>query len=175
MKITVLNGSPRKENTYAMAEAFKAGAEEAGHEVEIMNVGKMKIAGCLACEYCHTKGEGKCVQRDDMDQVIEAYKTSDMVVFASPIYYFGLTAQISAAIQRVYCIGKPAASKAALLLSSGSPNPFAGAIDTYKAILAYTGIEDAGIITAAGEENKSEAKLAEIREFAKNLQYPMNT
>lgn len=169
MKITILNGSPRKENTYAMVEAFKEGAEAAGHEVEVLHVGKMKIAGCLACEYCHGKGEGKCVQRDDMDTVIEAYKACDMVVFASPIYYFGMTAQMMAAIQRVYCIGKPAAAKAALMLSSASPNPFDGAIGTYKGICAFTGMEDAGVFTAAGEENKSEAKLAEIREFAKNL------
>ena len=169
MKITVLNGSPRKENTYAMVEAFKEGAEAAGHEVEVLHVGKMKIAGCLACEYCHGKGEGKCVQRDDMDTVIEAYKACDTVVFASPIYYFGMTAQMMAAIQRVYCIGKPAAAKAALMLSSASPNPFDGAIGTYKGICAFTGMEDAGVFTAAGEENKSEAKLAEIRDFAKNL------
>ncbi len=81
-----------------------------------------------------------------------------------------MTAQLSAAIQRVYAIGKPAkAKKAALLLSSGSPNPYDGAIATYKGIRAYTGIEDAGIITAAGEENGSEAKLAEIRAFGKAL------
>ena len=170
MKITILNGSPRKENTAAMAEAFAEGAKAAGHEVEILHVGKMKIAGCLACEYCHGKGEGKCIQRDDMDKVIPAYMDSDMVVFASPIYYFGMTAQIMAAIQRMYCIGKPAkASRAALLLSSASPAPYEGAIGTYKGICAYTGIEDAGIFTAGGEENKSEAKLAEIREFAKKL------
>lgn len=82
----------------------------------------MKINGCLGCEYCHTKGEGKCVQKDDMEKVIPAYIDSDMVVFASPIYYFDMTAQLAAAIQRVYCIGKPAkATKAALLISSGSP------------------------------------------------------
>ncbi len=51
MKITILNGSPRKENTLAMAEAFAEGAKAAGHEVEILHVGKMKINGCLACEY----------------------------------------------------------------------------------------------------------------------------
>ena len=170
MKITILNGSPRKENTLAMAEAFAEGAKEAGHEVEILHVGKMKIAGCLACEYCHGKGEGKCVQKDDMEKVIPAYLDSDMVVFASPIYYFDMTAQLAAAIQRMYAIGKPAqASKAALLLSSASPNPFDGAIGTYKGICAFTGIEDAGIFTAAGDQNKSEAKLAEIREFAKKL------
>lgn len=169
MKIAILNGSPRKENTYALCEAFVEGAKEAGHEVEILNVGKMKIGGCLGCEYCHTKGEGKCIQKDDMEQVIEAYKTADMVVFASPIYYFDVTAQLSAAIQRVYCIGKPVATKAALLLSSASPAPYDGAIATYKGICAFTGIEDAGIITAAGDENKSESKLAEVKAFAAAL------
>lgn len=169
MKIAILNGSPRKENTYAMCEAFAEGAKEAGHEVEILNVGKMKIAGCLGCEYCHTKGEGACIQKDDMEQVLEAYKTADMVVFASSIYYFSMTAQLSAAIQRMYCIGKPAATKAALLLSSASPNVYDGPIGTYKGITAFTGIQDMGIITACGEENKSEAKLAEVKAFAAAL------
>lgn len=169
MKIAILNGSPRKENTYAMCEAFAEGAKEAGHEVEILNVGKMKIAGCLGCEYCHTKGEGACIQKDDMGQVLEAYKTADMVVFASSVYYFSMTAQLSAAIQRMYCIGKPAATKAALLLSSASPNVYDGPIGTYKGITAFTGIQDMGIITACGEENKSEAKLAEVKALAASL------
>ena len=170
MKIAVLNGSPRVGNTAAMVSAFAEGAKEAGHEVEILHVGKMKIGGCLACEYCHGKGEGKCVQKDDMEKVMPAYREADMIVFASPVYYFGMTAQLSAAIQRVYAIGKPAkAAKAALLLSSASPNPYEGAVATYKAILAYTGIEDAGIFTAAGDENGSETKLAEIRAVAKSL------
>ena len=169
MKIAILNGSPKTANTAAMISAFAEGAKEAGHEVEILHVGRMKINGCLACEFCHTKGEGKCIQKDDMEKVMPAYKEADMNVFASPIYYFDMTAQILAAIQRVYAIGKPAASKAALLLSAASPNPFDGAIATYKAILTYTGINDAGIITAGGEENGSEEKLSEIRAFAKAL------
>jgi len=170
MKIAVLNGSPKVGNTAAMVDAFAKGAREAGHEVEILHVGRMKINGCLACEYCHGKGEGKCVQKDDMEKVMPAYKEADMVVYASPIYYFDMTAQISAAIQRVYAIGKPAkASKAALLLSAASPNPYDGAIATYKSMLAFMGIEDAGIITASGEENGSDAKLEEIYTFAKGL------
>ena len=55
-----------------------------------------------------------------MGQVIDAYKWADMVVFASPIYYSAMSAQLHAAIQRVYCIGKPAATKAALLLSTAT-------------------------------------------------------
>ena len=170
MKITILNGSPRKGNTAAMAAAFAEGAQAAGHEVEILQVGKMKIAGCLACEYCHGKGQGKCIQKDDMEKVMPAYLDSDMIVFASPIYYFDMTAQLLAAIQRVYAIGKPAkAARAALMLSSASPNPFEGAIATYKTMVGYMGLEIAGIITAAGEENGSEAKLAQIRDFARAL------
>lgn len=170
MKIAILNGSPRKENTAAMVEAFAEGAREAGHEVETLHVGKMKIAGCLGCEYCHTKGEGKCIQKDDMEKVIPAYLDSDMIVYATPVYYFDMTAQLSAAIQRVYCIGKPPkATKAAMLLSSGSPETGEGAIASYKNMLAFMGIEDMGICALAGEENQSEEKLAEIRAFAKSL------
>ena len=170
MKIVILNGSPRTANTAGMVDAFAEGAKEAGHQVEVLPVGRMKIAGCMGCEYCHGKGEGKCIQKDDMEKVMPAYLDADMVVFASPIYYFDVTAQLSAAIQRVYAIGKPPkATKAALLLSSASPNPYNGAIGTYKDMVSFMGLEDAGVLTAAGEENGSEAKLEEIRAFAKNL------
>ena len=169
MKIAILNGSPRVGNTSAMVNAFAEGVKEAGHEVEVLHVGKMKINGCLACEYCHTKGEGKCVQKDDLEKIMPAYLESDMVVFASPIYYFAPTAQLEAAWQRVYCIGKPAkATKAALLLSSGS-GAYDAAIAQYKAFTGYVGIQDMGVCTATGDENKSEAKLAEIKAFAKTL------
>ena len=170
MKIAILNGSPRKENTEAMVNAFAEGARDAGHEVEILHVGRMKISGCMGCEYCHTKGEGKCIQKDDMEKVIPAYADSDMIVYATPVYYFGATAQLQAAIQRVYCIGKPQkAKKAALLISSGSPTTGSGAVEMYRNMLRYMGIEDAGVFALAGEENKSEEKLAGIREFARNL------
>ena len=170
MKIAIFNGSARKENTAAMVQAFRDGAEAAGHVVEEYQVGRMKIAGCLGCEYCHTKGDGNCVQKDDFEKILPAYKEADMVVFASPIYYFTMTAQMEAAIQRVYCIGKPTkANKFALLLSSGSPGVYDAAIAQINAYCGYAGIEVAGIITANGAENKSEAKLNEIREFAKGL------
>ncbi len=169
MKIAVFNGSPRKENTSAMVQAFCEGAKAAGHEVEEYQVGKMKIAGCLACEYCHTKGNGVCIQKDDLEKIMPAYKEADIIVFASPIYYFTMTAQMEAAIQRVYCIGKPAAKKAALLLSSGSDGVYDASIAQFKTYMAYAGIEVAGIITANGDENKSEAKLNEVRTFAQRL------
>ena len=170
MKIAILNGSPRAMNTAAMVKVFAETAEAAGHEVEILHVGRMKIAGCLGCEYCHTKGDGKCIQKDDMDKVMPAYLNSDMIVYASPVYYFGMSAQIMAAMQRVYCIGKPAkATKAALLLSSGSPNVYDGAIGTYKLMLSYIGLQDMGIITAPYGAKGVEEKAPEIRALVASL------
>ena len=170
MKITILNGSPRKQNTSAMVEAFAQGAREAGHEVEILHVGQMKIAGCRGCGYCRTKGEGKCIQRDDMDKVIPAYEDCDMIVYASPVYFFGVTAQLQAAIQRVYCIHKPTkATKSALLLSSGAPDTGRSAVMMYQDMVGYMGIEDMGVFAFSGDENNNPAKLEEIKSFAKNL------
>ena len=168
MKIAILNGSPKVGNTAAMVDAFKAGAEEAGNEVCVLHVGKMKIGGCLGCEYCHGKGEGQCIQKDDMGQVIDAYKWADMVVFASPIYYSAMSAQLHAAIQRVYCIGKPAATKAALLLSTatGQTEP----VEAYfKQLVGFLGMENCGVCKAVGEENKQEEKMAEIKAWAATI------
>ena len=169
MKIAILNGSPRKMNTTFMVESFREGAEAAGHTVEEYQVGKMKIAGCLACEYCHGDGNGQCIQKDDWEKVRPAFEDADMVVFASPIYYFTMTAQMQAAIQRMYCIMKPKATRAALLLSSMSPNVYDGAIGEYKGILGFTGIEDMGIITAKDPENSSQELKQQIVDFASKL------
>ena len=171
MKVLVLNGSPHEDgNTIAMIGAFAKGAESNGHEVTVFDVAKKKIAGCMACEYCHTTGGGECVQKDDMQELYPLLDAADVLVLASPIYYFTLTAQIEAAFQRQYCIGKPPkATKIAMLLSSGSPGVYDAAIVQFKGYSAYTGIELAGVITANGAENGSKAKLNEIREFAKGL------
>lgn len=170
MKITVLTGSPRKVNTNAMVDAFKAGAEEAGHEVTVLDVGKMKIAGCLACEYCHTKGDGECIQKDDMEKVYPALEECEAIVFASPIYYFTMTAQLQAAIHRIYAIDHPpVATKAAMMLSSMSPDVYDGAIGEYNGILDYMALEDRGIVTVCDPDNRTEEVLNKCRELGKNM------
>ena len=171
MKIVVLNGSPHKDgNTAALVDAFQKGAQAAGHEVVVCLVGTMDIKGCIGCEYCHTKGEGACIQKDDMQKVYPELNSADMVVLASSVYYFGFTGQMQSTISRFYAGMKPAkAAKYGLILSSGSPNVYAAIETQYKSILALCGGEDAGIVEVNGEDNKSEAALAKAEAFGKSL------
>ena len=172
MNILVLNGSPRPNgNTAAMVSAFVEGAGENGHKITVVNVCQKKIAGCLACEYCHTKGNGKCVQQDDMQEVYPLLEEAQMIVLASPIYYHSFTGQLQCAINRIYALYKPKnLRKAALILSSGSNHMYGGAIYEYEhSFLSYLKLENMGIYTAYGKENKSEEKLEELRLFGQGL------
>ncbi len=172
MKILILNGSPRPNgNTAAMVDAFAEGARESGHDVKIVNVCQKKIAGCLACEYCHTKGNGRCVQQDDMQEVYPMLEEAEMIVLASPIYYHGFTGQLQCAINRIYALDKPKnLKKTALIMSSGSNHVYCGAIYEYQnSFLNYLHLEDMGIFSAFGKENQSEEKLNELREFGRSL------
>ncbi len=172
MRILVLNGSPHADGaTSDMIKAFSKGAAEAGHEVVCIHVAHKNIRGCAACEYCHNQGNGVCAQKDDMQPIYAEVLQSDMIVFASPIYYFTLSAQLQAVIHRTYAIDVPKnVKKTALIMSSGSPFVYGPAIaQYYQSIVEYWGVENAGIFTANGKQNKSEAKRTELYEFGKAL------
>ena len=105
MKIVVLNGSPRKGgNTEIMAQAFAEAARKNQNEVSVLDVASMNICGCLGCKYCWAH-KGECVQKDDMGKVFAALADADVVVFASPIYWFDITAQMKTVIDRLYAGG----------------------------------------------------------------------
>lgn len=172
MNILILNGSPRPNgNTAAMVAVFSDGAKQSGHKVNIVNVCQKKIAGCLACEYCHTKGNGTCIQKDDMQEVYPLLEEAEMIVLASPIYYHSFSGQLQCAINRIYALDKPKnLKKAALILSSGSDHVYCGAIYEYQnSFLNYLNLEDMGIFSAYDKQNKSTEKLNELREFGKTL------
>lgn len=172
MKILVLNGSPRPSgNTAFLVDAFTKGAEEKGHQVTVVPVCQKKIAGCLACEYCHTKGNRSCIQKDDMSEVYPLLEEAEMIVLASPVYYHSFTGQLQCAINRIYALDKPKnLKKAALILSSGSDEVYGGAIYEYRnSFLDYLKLEDMGIVTAFGDQNKSPEKEQEMYQLGKSL------
>ena len=158
MNILILQASPRANgNTAWMANECKKAAEAAGHNVTLVNVARKKIAGCLACEYCHTKGNGACIQKDDMQELYPLMAEAEVLVLAAPIYYFTLCAQMQAPIQRMYCVNSPAnVKKMALMTSSYSPGVDDGAVGEYRDICNYWSVEDCGIITAKNDEQKTD-------------------
>ena len=126
MNVLILQGSPRANgNTAWMAEEYKKAAEAAGHRVTLVNVARKKIAGCLGCEFCHGKGDGTCVQKDDMQELYPLLEEAEALVLASPVYYFTMSAQIQAPVQRYsprapsYTSGEYDESSIAIFFSRG--------------------------------------------------------
>ena len=111
MKVLLLNGSPRKGNTYAALEAVKKDLENVSDiQVKEIIASDVNVSPCIACESCGS-GNG-CVFDDDTNDVIEAVVEADAVVFATPVYWWGMTAQLKLIIDKMY-------SKADALGSSG--------------------------------------------------------
>ena len=171
MNVLILQGSPRSQgNTAWMAEEFRQAAEAAGHQVTLVDVAHKHIAGCLACEYCHNKGNGACVQKDDMQELYPLLAEAEVLVLASPVYYFTMSAQIQAAIQRLYCVNNPAkVKKMALLLSSYSPDVYDGAVAEFRDICNYWNVENVGHVTAKIDEQKTDALKQRVHELAGKL------
>ncbi|MBQ0041503.1 MAG: flavodoxin family protein [Clostridiales bacterium] len=102
MKILVLNGSPRKGNTLTAITAF-ADAAQINNEVEVVDTYKLNIGPCMGCDACGcTNG---CVATDDTNMIIDKMVAADMIVFASPVYWWGITAQMKLVIDKAYCKG----------------------------------------------------------------------
>ena len=168
MKILVLLGSPRKKNSFAMAEAFIKGAERAGHDVEMLHIGRMDIKPCLGCQFCKREGNaGTCVQKDQMIEVYEKWKESDMAVFASAIYFWNFTGQMQSMITRLYALmGVKSPKKYALLLNSADEDVYTAAEYAYRNSISIFEGEDLGIFTMQGIDEEG---LKQIEEFGKKV------
>ena len=100
--IVILVGSMRKNgNTDLLAQAFAEGARE-NNFVEIVSVADYKVNPCIGCNSCFIKEGNKCFQNDDMDGIYEKLKVADMVVVTSPIYFYGISAELKAVIDRLH-------------------------------------------------------------------------
>lgn len=175
--IAVVIGSPRKGgNTWTLAESFIKGAEEAGHTVHVIDVGRAHIAGCLGCEYCFSHA-GICVQKDDMTAHYGTLRQCDTIVYATPVYYFSFSAQIKAFMDRMYCgLADPFGLTACCLLTvfeDSDPSIAQPLIDTYRISANYTHMHDEGIVFVPGVYQKGDIEgnpaLEEAYELGRGL------
>lgn len=154
MKIAVLQGSPHKTGSSNMlAHEFICGARDKGHAVTVLNLSEMKIGYCLGCDEC--KEKGACAQKDDNAAVKEALLSADLVVFVTPVYYFGFSAQLKTAIDRFHGYGQELKKKGmkAMLVAAAADkeeNTVFALKAHYEKICSYLNFENAGEIFGFG-------------------------
>lgn len=154
MKVLAINGSPhgRYGNTEKILENFMLGAGSAGAETETIYLNEKKIGHCSGCFGCWTKTPGKCVQKDDMEELLEKLRDADIEVFATPLYYFTVTGLMKDFMDRMLPLSNPemksgdirdshtrryereTLQKAVLISNCGFPGQynFSGLLETFK-------------------------------------------
>jgi multimeric flavodoxin WrbA len=162
-RILILKGSPRKKgNSATLADRVATGAREAGAAVESFDLHDMDIKPCDACDFC--QGSGQCVIGDDMETLYPSLREADVIVIASPIYWFTISAQTKLCIDRWYALegaggGALAGKQLSAILTYGDADPYlsgaVNAIRMFQDLCRYARIEFAGALygsaSAAGE------------------------
>lgn len=171
VKVLAFNGSPRTGgNTATLLASLAEGAAAAGAEIEVVRVCELTIQPCNACGGCDDSGE--CVLVDDMTELYQAIKNADRLVLASPIYFYGLTAQLKALVDRTQALwmGKRLAqrdgtwqqepNRRGVLLATAAtkgPKVFDGALLTAKYAFDAMGVIPAGELLVRDLEGPLEA------------------
>lgn len=175
--ILILAGSPRKNgNSDMLAEAFARGARAKGHTVSKVDVTK-NMGGCRACDTCWSKGQA-CSFTDAFTDLEPLLEQADVLVFATPVYWFGFSAQIKAAIDRLYAYVSPKAlrplkiKESVLLACAGEATDthvFDGLVLTFTGILHYLNWKNAGVLTIPAVQDKGDILKTDALDNAEQL------
>ena len=180
MKVLLLNGSPRKGNTRSALEAISEGmVENLTADVELIDVAKYRVDGCLACEYC-SNGNKKCVNtKDDGQFLVDKIEEADVVIFGTPVYWWGITAQLKAVIDRIYMKKFPMDKKSkkigiiAIGAAELEDKEYTLISEQFKCICDYIGwdlVVDKSISAAGLEDVKNNLELSkELKEIWRKI------
>ena len=154
MKIVLLEGSPNQHgSSNLLADCFRQGAEEAGHTVEIIDAAHADIHPCTGCIHCGY--EGPCVQKDEMESIRPRILGADMMVFVTPLYYYGMSAQLKTLIDRFCAFNSSIQSKhmkSALIAAAWNSDSwtFDALKAHYDTLVRYLNLEDLGAVYGKG-------------------------
>ena len=173
MNILILSGSPRRGgNTELLVEAFVKGASQK-HHVEVVSVHDYKVNPCMGCNACFKNKNNACIQKDDMPLIYEKMAVADMLVIASPVYFYGLSAQLKAVIDRFHNPIRDTyhIKKTALLLvgAASLPELFDGILAQYRLCLNFFKLENAGRVLVRGVKDKGDIQNTEAIQKANEL------
>lgn len=178
-QILILTGSPRPNgNSFLLAEAFTKGAEEAGHTVHRFDTAHVEIDGCRACNQCYQHGKA-CVFDDDFNLLAPHLEEADVLVLATPLYWFSFPAQLKAALDKLYSllVGKRPLKirECALLVTAETEDreDFSGIVRSYELIADYLQWNDRGKVLVPNVNLPGDIKgnpaLKEAEELGKSL------
>ncbi len=181
-KIVILNGSPRLNgNTAGLVEAFAKGAQEKGHSVSLFNLQNMDIHPCLGCCGGGKEAESPCVQKDDMQKIYPSYEQADILVLASPMYYWSISAQLKMAFDRLFAVAEkdpnyrnPKKDCIMLMASEGDTQSNRESVEHYHhSLLQHLGWTNLGEVYAGGVMNVGDIKDHPALEQAYNLGFSL--
>lgn len=176
-KVLILSGSPRKGgNSDILCDEFLRGAQEAGNEVEKIRVAAKKVAPCSACYYCRDHG-GSCVHKDDMAEILRKMIDADVLVLASPVYFYSIDAQLKAVIDRTLARWLEVKNKEFYYIVTMADEPKASANTTLACFRGYAdcveGAVEKGVIIGSGVYEpgrvKDTAAVQQAYEMGKNV------
>ena len=160
-KIVVLNGSPVAGGcSETLSDYLIRGAQENGNTAVKMNLSKMNLHPCIGCNGCKMGKGSPCVQKDDMAEILNLFQEADVLVLATPIYFYGITAQMKVFIDRTYPIWQNLGEKEVYYIISagldkdiierslGDLDGFVEHLDKYdiKGRIYATEVMDAGLV-----------------------------
>lgn len=174
MKILVITGSPhRNGSTDCLASRFIKGAEEAGHEVVRFDAAFGNIHPCTACEHCHSAPDAGCVFKDAMEGLNPDLLSADAVVLVSPVYYYAVSAQLKAVVDRFYANDKAlhGGKKAALILAMGDDDMKSaeGPRASFRGMCGWLGWDIAGEVVASSSYTREDVLKTEAPRLAYEL------
>lgn len=161
-KVLILSGSPRKGgNSDVLCDEFMRGAKENGNEVEKIRVAERKIGFCNACYFCKTSG-GICAIKDDMAEILQKMIDVDVIVMASPVYFYSIDAQLKALIDRTVSRWLEVKNKNFYYIMTAADNEIEAMETTLKCFRGYAecveGAKEVGIIYGIGVYEKGKVK-----------------
>lgn len=180
-KIVILNGSPRRNgNTSVLVKAFTEGATGAGNEVTEFFLGGMEIHGCKGCFGGHSSQACPCVQKDDMDKIYPAVREAEVVVLASPLYYWNMSGQIRTAIDRLFALEEGDGNllrgheRASALLMAAEGHGFEDVVLYYDHLMEHLRWKNLGHVLAGGNGDvgdiQGKPELQEAFELGSSIQ-----
>lgn len=173
MRIVVLEGSPNKKgSSNLLADAFIRGVKEAGHVVEIIDAAHANLHPCTGCVHCGY--EGPCVQKDDMELFRKQILRADMLVFVTPLYYYGMSAQLKILVDRFCAINSSIHRKnmkSALIAAAWNADDwtFEALECHYKTLVRYLNLDDRGMVLGYGCGTVSMTKQSQYPDKAYQL------